>query len=82
MYYRVLHTLHRKLQQIGVCSISEMNVDLPVLCAVESSELICEVLRGCLVIIVGSSIIREVVADGLFSYLLSEKVGFVEEKDD
>ena len=82
MYYGVLYTLHRKLQQIRVRGIGEVDVYFPVLCAVESSEFICEVLRGGLVVIGGSSIIWKVVADGLFGYLLSEKVGFVEEKDD
>ena len=77
MYYGVLHTLHGKLEQIGVCGIGEVDVYLSVLCAVESSEFICEVFRGGLVVIGGSRIIREVVADRLFSYLLSEKVGFV-----
>ena len=82
MYYSVLHALHGKLEQISVCGIGEVDVYLSVLCAVESSEFVGEVLGGGLVVIGGSSVIREVVADGLFSYLLSEKVGFVEEKDD
>ena len=82
MYYSVLHALHRKLQQIGVCGVGEVHVYLSVLCAVESAEFVCEVFRGGLVVVGGSSVIREIVADRLFSYLLSEKVGFVKEKDD
>ena len=82
MYYGVLHALHRKLQQIGVRGISEVNVYFPVLCAVESSEFIRKVFRSGLVVIRCSSIVREVVADGFFGYLLFEKVGFVEEKND
>ena len=82
MYYSVLNTLHRKLEQIGVCGIGEVDVYLSVLCAVESSEFIRKVLRGGLVVIGGSCIIWEVVADGLFSYFLPEKVGFIKEKDD
>lgn len=82
MYYGVLYTLHRKLQQVGVCGIGEVDIYLPVLCAVESFELVCEIFGGGLAVIGGSGIIREVVADGLFSYFLFEKVGFVKEKDD
>ena len=82
MYYSVLHALHGKLEQVSVCGIGEVDVYLSVLCAVESSELVCEVLRCGLVIVGGSSVIRKVVANRLFSYLLSEKVGFVKEQDD
>lgn len=82
MYYGILHALHRKLQQVGVCSIGEMDVYFPVLRAVESSEFICEVFRRGFVVIGRSCIIREVVADRFFGYFLFEKVCFVQEKND
>ena len=82
MYYGVLHALHGKLQQVGVCGIGEMNIYFPVLRAVESSKFICEVFRSGLVVVGRSSIIWEVVADRLFSNFFLEKVRFVEEKDD
>ena len=81
MYYGILHALHRELQQVGVCGVCEVNVYFPVLRAVESSEFVCKVLGSGLVVIGRSSIIREVIADGLFGYFFFEEIGFVEEKN-
>ena len=77
-----MHTLHGELQEIGVRSVGKMNIYLPVFCPVEAAKLVGKIFRCCLVVIGGSCVVREVIADRFLRDLLFEQVCFVQKKDD
>ncbi len=79
---RILHALHRDLQQIGVGCIGEVYVDFSVLRSVETPEPVGEVLRRRVIVIVTPGVVREEFLDRLVRELLLEKINLVQEQDD
>ena len=78
----ILHTLHGKFQQISISGVGKVDIYLSFLRSIETAKFVGKVLRGGLVIIGSSSVIREVIADWLLCNLLLEEICLVQEKYD
>lgn len=78
----VLHTLHGNFQEIRVCSISIMHVDLPIRCSIQPSKLVREIVRRRIDVLGGTSVIGKEVTNGLPDQLRLEKIDLIEEEDD
>ena len=79
----ILYGTHCDLEQVCICGIREMAVDLLFRVAVERAKLVHEVLAGLHPVIRGAVVVGEaVVGDRALCQLLLEQIHLVEEKNE
>lgn len=76
-----MYALHGNLQEIRVCGVSVVHIDLPVRCPIESSKLVRKILCCCVDVLGCTGIVREEFTNRLLGQLRLEQVNLVEEEN-
>ena len=74
----ILNGLHRDFEEVGVCGIGVMHVDLPSLCPIQGAKLGGKIFSRCIVVPWWPIVIREILRDRLFGKFVLKKVDLVE----